>query len=186
MTVTQEKPVQKRQPVLFVITCFLLLAGLIALVTAGYFRSKSDTIALGQKLPDFTLTTFDGQVIRPSGYSDTVLVLNFWASWCQPCEEEAAALEKSWQYYKPGGKVIFLGIDYVDTKPQALKFLQKYGVTYPNGPDLGTRIASAFRVRGVPETYIFGRDGRLAYYIKGPFSSDDEIIKIIDPLVAQE
>jgi cytochrome c biogenesis protein CcmG, thiol:disulfide interchange protein DsbE len=186
LTEIQEKPAQKRQPVLFVITCFLLLAGLIALVAAGYSRSKSDTIALGQEQPDFSLTTFDGQVIRPAGYSDTVVVLNFWASWCQPCEEEAAGLEKAWQHYKPGGKVLFLGIDYVDTESPAQRFLQKYGVTYPNGPDLGTRIASAFRVRGVPETYIFNRDGRLAYYIKGPFNSADEIIKIIDPLVAQE
>lgn len=186
MIETQEKSVQKRQPILFVVTCFLLLAGLIALVAVGYFRSKKDTIALGQILPDITLTTFDKQVIRPARYSDTVIVLNFWASWCQPCEEEAAGLEKAWQHYKPGGKVIFLGIDYVDTESPAQRFLQKYGVTYPNGPDLGTRIASAFRVRGVPETYIFGRDGRLAYYIKGPFNSVDEIIKIIDPLVAQE
>jgi len=186
LTKIQEKPVQKRQPVLFVITCFLLLAGLIALIAAGYFRSKSDTIALGLEQLDFSLTTFDGQVIRPAGYSNTVVVLNFWASWCQPCEEEAAGLETAWQHYNPEGKVLFLGIDYVDTESNAKRFMQKYGVTYLNGPDLGTRISSAFRVSGVPETYIFGRDGRLAYYIKGPFNSADEIIQKIDPLVAQE
>jgi cytochrome c biogenesis protein CcmG/thiol:disulfide interchange protein DsbE len=58
-------------------------------------------------------------------------------------------------------------------------------MTYPNGPDLGTRISQAFRIRGVPETYILGRDGRLAHVMIGPYASLDDIVQAIEAVQAQ-
>jgi cytochrome c biogenesis protein CcmG/thiol:disulfide interchange protein DsbE len=59
----------------------------------------------------------------------------------------------------------------VDTEPEAMAYLDKFDITYPNGPDLGTRIAQAFRIRGVPETFVIGRDGMITSVMKGPYPS---------------
>jgi len=113
------------------------------------------------------------------------VVVNFWASWCKPCEQEAADLESAWQYYKPRGDVVFLGVDYVDTEPEAKAYLQKFNITYPNGPDLRTVASQAYRIGGVPETYIIDRNGKLAYAQIGPFSSLNSIRSVIDPVVGK-
>ena len=117
--------------------------------------------------PDFTLTTFDGESHTVSDYYGQVIVINFWASWCGPCELEAADLEQVWREYRDRG-VVFLGVDYVDTQTEARAYLYKWNVTYPNGPDLRTVISQAYRIQGVPETYIIARDGTVAETIIGP------------------
>jgi cytochrome c biogenesis protein CcmG/thiol:disulfide interchange protein DsbE len=156
---------------------------LLGLLAAGLLRNQEGPVTVGERAPDFTLTTFDGEQIRLDDLDGKVVVLNFWASWCKPCEEEAAELEAAWRYYQPGGDVIFLGVDYVDTETEASAYLEKFDVTYPNGPDLRTQISQAYRIRGVPETYIIGKEGRLANFKISPFTSLAEIKSMIDPLL---
>lgn len=159
---------------------FLLLAAFLVMIGLGLRRSQSGPISIGQKVPAFSLISFEGETFDTSDYGGKVILVNFWASWCKPCEQEAAELEAAWQYYKPGGEVLFLGVDYVDTEPEALGFLNKFGITYPNGPDLRTKISQMFRIQGVPETYIIDREGRLTYVKKGPFASQAEIQTAIE------
>jgi len=160
-----------------------LLAFLVVLAL-GLYRSNQGPVGVGERVPNFTLQTFDGQEILLSDLKGKIVVLNFWASWCKPCEQEAADLEAAWRYYQAGGEVAFLGIDYVDTEPEALEYLRKFEITYPNGPDLGTRISQAFRIRGVPETYLIDREGVLQFAQIGPFRSQSQIISIIDSLLS--
>jgi cytochrome c biogenesis protein CcmG/thiol:disulfide interchange protein DsbE len=110
-------------------------------------------------------------------------MINFWASWCKPCEQEASDLRSAWDYYKDKGQVVFIGMDYVDTEPEARAYLEKFNITYPNGPDLGTKVSQLFRIKGVPETYFIDPTGVLRYVQVGPFTSVDEIKSIIDPLL---
>jgi cytochrome c biogenesis protein CcmG/thiol:disulfide interchange protein DsbE len=156
---------------------------LLAIVGLGLIRAQEGPIQVGKKAPNFVLTTFDGEEVRTQELSGKVIVVNFWASWCKPCEQEAADLEEAWRMYRDSGEVAFLGVDYVDTEPEARAYLDKFEITYPNGPDLGTRISQAFRIRGVPETYIIDKNGVLAHVQIGPFQSLDEIIAAIDPLL---
>lgn len=167
---------------------FVAWGGLVVLLVVlalGLFRSQQGPVRVGQAVPDFTLTTFDGEQIKLSELRGQVVVINFWASWCKPCEQEAADLESAWKHYQERGDVVFLGVDYVDTEPEAKGYLEKFNISYPNGPDLRTRISQSFRIRGVPETYFIDRQGRLAQMQIGPFNSLDQIKTAIDSLVAQ-
>ncbi|MBN1147391.1 MAG: TlpA family protein disulfide reductase [Anaerolineales bacterium] len=159
------------------------LAALLGLLFLGLQRAQQGPVQVGQRAPDFTLTTFDGQQFSLSGLQGKVVVLNFWASWCKPCEQEAADLEAAWRYYQPGGEVVFLGVAWTDTEKKSLAYLANFGITYPNGADLGTRISQAYRTTGVPETYIIDRQGTLAYVKLSPFLSLQEIRLAIDPLL---
>ncbi len=164
---------------------FFLLAGFIGVLALGYNASQKKPAKIGMPLPELAFTTFDNQMITSPDLKGKVVLINFWASWCEPCEAEAPLLEKTWQYFKSRGNVLFLGVDYVDTEQQACQFLQTYRVTYPNGPDLRSEISRTFRVSGVPETFLFGTDGTLARVIIGPISSEEELIQLIETLIKQ-
>ena len=159
------------------------LAVLLAIVGLALLRNQRGPVQIGKPAPDFSLTTFEGEPISLESLSGKVVLLNFWASWCKPCEQEAADLEEAWRFYQPRGDVAFIGIDWTDTEPNAMEYLAKFDITYPNGPDLGTRISQAYRTTGVPETYIIDKQGNLQYIKISPFLSTQEIYNIIDPLL---
>ena len=156
---------------------------LLLILTIGLIRSQKGQVGVGEVAPDFELISFAGESYQLSEFRGKVVVLNFWASWCESCKPEAEDLEAAYQYYLSRGDVIFIGVDYVDTEPEALMYLEEFGITYPNGPDLRTKISQAYRVGGVPETFIIDQDGFIAHVQIGPFSSLDEILIRIDPLL---
>jgi cytochrome c biogenesis protein CcmG/thiol:disulfide interchange protein DsbE len=165
------------------ILAWLAIFALLVILAIGLLRSQQGSVNVGERAPEFTLTTFDGNSIRTAELKGKILVINFWASWCKPCEQEAADLEAAWRFYQSRGDVVFLGVDYVDTEVEARAYLEKFEITYPNGPDLGTRISQAFRIRGVPETYIVDQNGILQFVQIGPFRSLSQIKAVIDPLL---
>jgi cytochrome c biogenesis protein CcmG/thiol:disulfide interchange protein DsbE len=180
-----EKKTARRLPVWAFVLAFVALAGFLGLVGWGLSRQTQGALQIGDRVPEFSGATFGGVPFDTRQYAGKVVVVNFWASWCKPCEQEAASLEAAYQHYRPGEQVVFLGLAWVDTEPNSLAYLQKFGITYPNGPDLATKISQIFRVKGVPETYIIDQEGRLAYSKIGPFSSTDEIIAAVDSVLAK-
>jgi cytochrome c biogenesis protein CcmG/thiol:disulfide interchange protein DsbE len=167
------------------------LLGLLGLLAAGLLKAKNPILGVGSSVPDFTLTLFssydynNSSEVKLSDLGGKVVVINFWASWCQPCASEAADLETAWRSYEETGQVVFLGVDYVDTGPEARVYMTEFNLSYPNGPDMGTRISQIFnRNLGVPETYIIDQQGVLRFIQIGPFQTVAEIRAIIDPLLA--
>jgi cytochrome c biogenesis protein CcmG/thiol:disulfide interchange protein DsbE len=167
------------------IAVWIGVLALLGIVAIQLVKSQQGTIQIGADAPDFVLTTFEGDQIDSAALEGKVILVNFWASWCNPCEEEAEELQTAWEMYEPGGQVVFLGVDWTDTDKEAMEYMQRFGITYPNGPDYGTRISQAYRTTGVPETYIIASDGTLAYVKKGPFASLQEIVSAINPLLGQ-
>ena len=187
MEMSQTKSEEKRTlPVWAIVTAFVVLLGFLGLLAWGLRNAQEGPIREGQTVPPFELMTFDGETYNTGDYAGKVIVVNFWASWCSPCASEAADLEQAWRMYEPTGEVIFLGVDYVDTEPEALEYLETYDVTYPNGPDLRTSISQMFRILGVPETYIIDRSGRLVFVKKGPFYDVSEILAEVDEVLQKE
>lgn len=174
---------RRKLPLWVYVVSFTVLIGFLVLIGKQLMNTSSGPIAIGQKVPEITLTTFDGEVITSEDLAGKVVVLNFWASWCKPCEQEAAELEQAWQMYKGGDQVIFLGVDWTDTEPEARAYLEKFNISYPNGPDLRTRLGDLFRITGVPETYFINPEGELAYVKKGPFISLQEIQTVLDSMI---
>lgn len=180
---TENSSTKTKFPVSAMIIALIILGGFLAFLYIGLKRTYQGPVTVGQPVKHFALQTFGGEIINTSEQDDKVILVNFWASWCKPCESEAAFLQQAWEQYEPTGEVLFLGVDYVDTEPEAKASLAKFGITFPNGPDLGTRISQEFRIRGVPETYIIKKDGTLAYIQVGPFNSLKDIQSKIDPLL---
>jgi len=194
---TNPAPPRRGVPIWVQIIVWVLLMGLLFVVALGLKKAQTRTVTVqtGVTLENFTVPMYDDY--QYNGMSEVslqdlrgkIVVINFWASWCKPCEQEAAEMQQAWTEYEPTGKVVFLGVDYVDTPSNAFTYLKKFGITYPNGEDLNVTlkrpISRYFNIQGVPETYFIDRNGVLQYIQIGPFSSNQQIRNILDPMLAE-
>ena len=137
---------------------------------------------------DFTLNLFPGyegnagsNPIKLSDLKGKVVVLNFWASWCIPCAQEAPDLQATYAKYQDQG-VVFVGVDWTDIEGDALNYLKRFNITYANGPDLQTKIGPLYRITGVPETYVIDRDGNVQFTKISPVTVA-ELSGVIDRLL---
>jgi cytochrome c biogenesis protein CcmG/thiol:disulfide interchange protein DsbE len=164
------------------IVAFAVILALLGLLAWGLRKVQAGPVESGMA-PDFTLTSFDARTLTLSELRGQVVIINFWASWCPPCREEAAYLEQTWRKYKDQG-VIFIGVDWVDTEKEALAYMDEFDLTYFNGPDIGTRIAQAYNIQGVPETFYVAKNGQLRGVHIGPLKSP-ELDQKIEELLAE-
>ena len=154
------------------------VAGGIALLTAllGFGLTRDPTAIksplVGRAAPEFSLRTVDGtQAIRLSDLRGQVVVVNFWASWCAGCRIEHPALLAAWQRYRDLG-VVFVGIPFQDRPSDSRAYLNELGGDWPELTDPASGTAIAYGVYGVPETFVIGPAGRVAYKQLGAISYD--------------
>jgi cytochrome c biogenesis protein CcmG, thiol:disulfide interchange protein DsbE len=161
----------QKQSVAGIILVFTIVLALLGLLGWGLDKAQKGPVENGPA-PDFTLQDFDGRSVTLSELRGQVVVVNFWASWCGPCREEAAYLERTSRKYIDQD-VIFIGVDYVDTEKAALAYIEEFDITYINGPDLGTHISDAYNIQGVPETFFIAKNGEVRGMHIGPIYSPD-------------
>ncbi len=184
-TVPQQKQSATGRNIAIIVGTVLLL-GLIAIFAIGLQKIESGDLQ-GQSASNFTLPLFDqfGQdEITLSELRGQVVVINFWASWCVECFKEAPLLEQAWRDYQEQG-VIFIGVDYLDTDKEGLAYMNAYDITYPSGPDIGTKIADVYAITGVPETFFIDKAGNIAHIQLGPIEKP-KLYGLLDTLVAEE
>ena len=149
--------------------------GLIGLLVYGVVSEKPDrsieeAVARGERepAPDISLPPLDGGEERSlDDWRGQVVVLNYWASWCEPCRKESPLLERWHRRMERDGGLV-LGIDTLDVTSDARGFIEEYGLTYPM---LRDRDGDAIRELGViayPETFVIDRRGRIVATERGP------------------
>lgn len=121
--------------------------------------------------PDFELPPLQGTgSVSSRSLAGSVVVLNVWASWCAPCQEEAPALEQVWTRYRTRG-VRFIGVDHQDTQGGGIAFVRRFGITYPSAFDPNGTLAARYGAVGVPTTFVIDRDRRIAYRFLGKITA---------------
>jgi cytochrome c biogenesis protein CcmG/thiol:disulfide interchange protein DsbE len=122
--------------------------------------------------PAFTLPRLDSDAeLASSTLHGKVQVLNFWASWCGPCRDEAGLLESAARQWRPRG-VVVLGVDHQDFAGDARGFMRRFGVTYPVVKDKGDALYGRYGATGVPETFCVNRNGRVVAHVPGAVTQD--------------
>lgn len=164
-----------------------VIVGFMGLMVWGLLNKtpvtgKSGINRLQRPAPDFTLPLFDNSQIQLAELAGQPVVLNFWASWCPPCRDEALSLERIWRQYKDDG-VWIVGVDIQDTSEDAKGHISEFDVTYPNGLDVDGTITVDYGVIGLPTTFFVGRQGIIERRWVGAIS-EDQLAKWIDELVA--
>ncbi|MCY3710109.1 MAG: TlpA disulfide reductase family protein [Caldilineaceae bacterium] len=156
----------------------VVMAFIVLLAVRLWQTNVQEQRAAGEA-PELRFTTFDGEEVDLSELRGKGVVINFWASWCTPCREEADLLEQTWRREKENG-IVFLGLDYLDQEPAALAYLAEFDITYPNGPDLRSQAARRYRIQGVPETFFISPEGRIVETVVGPIASQQELDALLD------
>lgn len=132
---------------------------------------------------DFALDLLNGDAVRLSDLRGQVVMVDFWASWCAPCRQESAALNRAYAAYE-GRPVEFVGVNVWDTQNGAELFLVEFGVEYPTGVDADGDIALNYGVRGIPEKFFLDADGMIRHKYVGPMS-DEVLRETLDSLLAE-
>ena len=166
----------------------VLAAALIALLVYGVTQSGSDTsldsaVKNGERppAPDRALPALDGPgTASLKDLRGKVVVLNFWASWCDPCRAEAPRLERVQRRLAKAGSGTVLGVTYQDVPSDSKSFIAEHGLTYPNARDIGTKLAKQYGTRALPETFVLDRRGRIVAISRGEVTQ-----KFLDRSVGQ-
>ena len=167
---------------------------LLALLTWGLIQSGGKPGGLlvneslgkvaisASKAPAFEVATLSGgPVLTNEAVRGKVTFIDFWSSWCPPCRAEAADVAAVYHEYE-GRPVEFLGVAIWDEPRGALAHIERFGITYPNGLDDHGQLAVSFGVKGVPEKYFLGPDGRIIHKFTGPISRA-KLREILDELL---
>ncbi|MGB6946407.1 MAG: TlpA disulfide reductase family protein [Bryobacteraceae bacterium] len=163
----------------------LAIKGIIAalLVTLGFvvvWSMQEHIVGVGNTAPNFTITTSAGDQVSPRNFGGKVLVLNFWASWCAPCVEEAPSLNEFAKTFKNAG-VVVLGVS-VDRNEQAyLNFVKRFDVSYPTARDPQENLSYRYGTYKIPESYIIDRNGKVVRKYAGLPERDGQAISWMDP-----
>jgi cytochrome c biogenesis protein CcmG/thiol:disulfide interchange protein DsbE len=155
-----------------------LLIGLLAwqVVRTDQGRALGSKVAEGKKppAPVFSLEELrGGKTVSLADYRGKVVVLNFWASWCAPCKDEAPELESAWQRWRDKD-VVVVGIDVQDFGTDAQRFVDRYDLSYPILRDKHNWTWGRYGLTGLPETWFVDSQGRLVgEHVEGPVTQDE-------------
>jgi cytochrome c biogenesis protein CcmG/thiol:disulfide interchange protein DsbE len=158
------------------IAVFIAAIIAVSLLTSGSATTPNGTAATpggaaglpsGTAAPGFTLSALGkpGQQVSLSQYQGRPVIINFWASWCAPCQQETPLLA-SW-YKQQHGHVVLLGLDENDIAADAITFANAKGVSYPIGFDPNVTVASAYNVDGLPQTFFLNAEHRIVDHVLG-------------------
>jgi cytochrome c biogenesis protein CcmG, thiol:disulfide interchange protein DsbE len=152
---------------------FIAVLAVIGLLGYGLLNKSAEALEPGEAMPATSLPRLDGQGSGSvADYRGRWVLVNVWASWCTPCRDESPALERFHRERRDQGFAV-LGVDSNDLSDDALRFVRKYGITYPQLRDgNGDFSQEELGTTGVPESFLVGPDGKLVLHRLGPVTRE--------------
>src|SRR5215472_8429881 len=139
---------------------------LCAFVSVLYLALHDNVVKAGDKAPEFSVVATNGKTITAKDFGGKLMILNFWATWCQPCVQEVPSLDNLQRQLGPKGLVV-LGVS-VDKDQQAYRdFLAKFHVSYPTAMDPSQAINTKYGTVQFPESYLIDTSGHVVEKIVG-------------------
>jgi peroxiredoxin len=160
-----------------------ILVMLCAFVGVLYVSLHDNVVKAGDKAPDFSIRADNGRTVTTHDFGGKLMILNFWATWCQPCVQEVPSLDALQRQLGPKGLVVF-GVS-VDKDEQAYKqFLQRFRVSYPTAIDPKQAINTKYGTSQFPESYLIDTNGRVVEKIVGEANwSSEQMIQHVQSLL---
>ena len=165
---------------------FIAVLAVIALLGYGLLSKGDEALAIGDAAPDKVLSRLgDEGTGSIAVHRGQWVLVNFWASWCDPCRSEAPALE-AFQQKHAGGSFTTLGINLDDATDDALAFVEEFGLTYPHLRDGdGRERREAYGMTGFPESFLVDPEGRIAVVRRGPVDAE-YLSRYVEPSLTAE
>ncbi|GAA0347080.1 thiol-disulfide oxidoreductase ResA [Bacillus carboniphilus] len=163
---------KKRRLVLRTIVLILLFAAVGYSLYSNLTQEKRGILAVGDQAPNFALEDMEGNVHKLSDYRGQGVFLNFWGTWCKPCEKEMPYMENQYSYFKDDG-VQILAVNVGESRMAVNQFINQYGLSFPVLRDLkSTEVQGAYNIGPLPTTILINPEGKIVEIITTTMSED--------------
>lgn len=161
-----------RYKIFVIVSCVILIAAYFFTTTFSETEEEPTVMTQGMMAPTFILKNIKGEEIQINPANDKkVYVLNFWATWCPPCQEEMPDLERFYKKY--GDKVQFYGINLEESNKEVTSYIKSKGYTYPILMDSTGDISQIFEISAIPTTIVINSEGKIVERITGGITLEE-------------
>ncbi|MCE5170715.1 thiol-disulfide oxidoreductase ResA [Paenibacillus profundus] len=155
---------------------------ILILIAVGYaimqtLAGNREDVEIGKKAPNFTLTNLQGETVQLSDYRGSGVLLNFWASWCDPCVNEMPLLNETYQRL-PGVEI--LAVNMGEAKEKVSQFADRYHLQFPILLDQQSDVKKRYKIGGLPATFLIDDKGHIVEKISGELDSSDFIMNVME------
>ncbi|WP_409251226.1 thiol-disulfide oxidoreductase ResA [Bacillus sp. SCS-153A] len=163
---------KKRRLLIRTIILIVLAAAVIYTLYANFTKDDRGVLKPGDEAPDFVLQDMEGNIHRLSDYKGQGVFLNFWGTWCKPCEKEMPYIERQYQAFKDKG-VQILAVNVAESDFQVNKFIEEHSLTFPVVIDSERDVLNAYGIKPLPTTLLVDADGKITKIITGEMTEAD-------------
>lgn len=172
----------KKKRLVFRTVILLLLGGAIAYVLyANLINKDSSKLEVGKKAPDFVLTDINGEKFQLSDYEGKGVILNFWATWCKPCEREMPYMNEQYDGFKAEG-VEIAAVNIGESEVVVNQFVDKYDLKFPILIDESQEVVQAYGVDPLPTTFLINEEGIVEKVHLGEIPNEELLIEMMEEI----
>lgn len=172
----------KKNRLLFRSAILLVLVGALAFTLYQNFFADKEKVSVGKEAPNFAVTDMNGKELTLENMRGKGVFLNFWGTWCEPCEKEMPYMNELYDTYKKKGvEIVALNAD--ETEIAVKNFAGQYGLNFPIAIDKGQEILNTYGVSPLPTSFLIDKDGNVIKKITGTQTKEqiEEHLKEITP-----